>query len=56
MLDIKDTDIEKGTRTRLSHPFDSLRYVIYMEERKHLQNPNESKPRAASKSNIIHVA
>lgn len=53
MLDLKDTDIEEDTF--LKHPFDALRYVIYMEERKHLQNPNESTPKVGSKSNIIHV-
>lgn len=53
MLDLKDTDIEEDTR--LKHPFDALRYVIYMEERKYLQDPDSSKPKSAPRSGLIHV-
>lgn len=31
--ELKNTDIEEDTR--LKHPFDSLRYIIYMEEKEH---------------------
>jgi hypothetical protein len=42
--DLNETDIENDTE--LKHPFDSLRYPIYMEERRHIITASRPAPRS----------
>lgn len=53
LMGLTETDIEEDTF--LKHPFDSLRYIIYMEERQHHADVSFVKSSGRSESGLIHV-
>lgn len=53
LVGLTETDIEEDTA--LKHPFDSLRYVLYMEERTHYMESSIPRGVNRDKAQFIHV-